>query len=119
MTTQSKDFAIGVLSVTAVVLFTALVIMGRMSPQPALALGQGGTTGDYVVSTARVDNLTEAVFIVDTLAQEMNMYAFAPLRGTIELVQKFDLRALELANQPEGPQGGDNAGDGRRGRRNR
>lgn len=118
-TFDTKDFAIGVLSVTAVVLFTALVIVGHFSPAPALASGQGGATGDYIVSTARVDNLTEAVFVVDTLAQEMNMYAFIPVRGSIDLIQKFDLRALELANQPDGLEGEDLNRAGRRNRRNR
>lgn len=97
---NGKDLTIGILSVTAVVLFTALVIVNSLSPRPALASGQGGTVGDYVVSTARLDNLTELLFVVDTVAQEMNMYGFVPARGAIDLVQKFDLRALEVLNQP-------------------
>lgn len=122
MSTQTsigKDFAIGVLSITAVILFTALVILGRLSPQAAFAAGQGGTTGDYVVSTSRLDNLTEVVFVVDTVAQEMNMYAFIPFRGAIDLVQKFDLRALEVLNQPGRLEEFGVAPGGERNRRNR
>jgi hypothetical protein len=97
---NSKNFAIGMLSVTAVVLFVGLVIVQHVSPPPAYASGQGGITGDYVVSTARLDSTTEVLFVADTVAQEMNMYAFIPAAGAIELVQKFDLRALDRINQP-------------------
>jgi hypothetical protein len=96
---DGKNFTIGILSVTAVVLFVGLVIVGHVSPRQAYASGQGGTTGDYVVSTARLDNTTEVLFVTDTVAQEMNLYAFIPVAGAIELVQKFDLRALDALNQ--------------------
>jgi hypothetical protein len=99
-TSNGKDFTIGVLSVTAVVLFVGLVIVNHVSQRPAYASGQGGVTGDYVVSTARLDNTTEVLFVTDSVAQEMNMYAFIPVAGAIELVQKFDLRALDAINQP-------------------
>ena len=52
------------------------------------------------LSTARLDSTTEVLFVADTVAQEMNMYAFIPAAGAIELVQKFDLRALDRINQP-------------------
>ena len=97
---NGKDFAIGVLSVTAVVLFVGFVIVNHAAPRQAFASGQGGITGDYVVSSARLDNTTEVLFVTDTAAQEMNMYAFIPAAGAIELVQKFDLRALDALNQP-------------------
>ncbi len=103
---NGKDFAIGVLSVTAVILFVGLVILSQLSPQQAMAFGQGGTAGDYVVSTAQLDNTTDVVFVTDTVAQEMNMYGFNSALGVIELVQKFDLRALENLNQPPGDAGG-------------
>jgi hypothetical protein len=98
-TLNGKDFAIGVLSVTAVILFTAVVILQSVSPKPAMAVGQGGFSGDYVVSTARLDDTTEVVFVMDTAAQQMNMYAYAFRRGFIELVQAFDMRALDMMNQ--------------------
>ncbi|GMV97360.1 MAG: hypothetical protein AMXMBFR83_17180 [Phycisphaerae bacterium] len=115
---NGKDFAIGVLSVTAVVLLTCVVLLHGLAPRPVLAAGQGGATGDYVVSTARLDDATEVVFVVDTSAQLMNMYGFLPARGMIELVQQFDLKALEAVNRPapldQGPGGRE-----RPGRRNR
>ncbi len=114
-TMNGKDFAIGVLTVTAVVLFVGLVILNNVSPQQAFASGQGGMAGDYVASTARLDNITEALFITDTNAQEMNMYAFIPARGAVELVQKFDLRALDVLNQPnEGERRGERGNRGER-----
>jgi hypothetical protein len=100
---NGKDFTIGVLSVTAVVLFVGLVILNHASPPQAMAFGQGGTAGDYVVSTAQLDNTTDVIFVTDTVAQEMNMYGFNPALGVIDLVQKFDLRALQVLNQPPPP----------------
>ena len=109
-----KDFTIGVLSVTAVVLFVGLIIINHVAPQQAYASGQGGMTGDYVVSTARLDTTTEVLFVTDSVAQEMNMYGFIPGRGVIELVQKFDLRALDALNQP--PKDAGDRGGKKRGR---
>lgn len=111
---SAKDFTIGVLSVTAVVLLVGLILVNHVAPRPVCASGQGGVTGDYVVTTARLDNTTEVLFITDTIAQEMNMYGFIPGRGVIELVQKFDLRALDAINQP--PKEGGERGGNRRGR---
>ena len=90
---NGKDFTIGVLSVTAVVMFVGLLVLTHMPAKQAFAAGQGGMTGDYIVSTAKLDNMTDMLFVTDTVAQEMNMYAFVPARGTLELIQKFDLRA--------------------------
>ena len=114
---SAKDFAIGVLSVTAVILFTSLVILHSLPPQKAMASGQGGVTGDYVVSTSRLDNMTETLFIVDTPSQLMNMYGYIPSRGTVELLQQFDLRALETP--PANPAGAQDEGKGRPNRRTR
>lgn len=114
MTLNGRDFAIGVLSVTAVVLFTGLLILQSVSPQPAYGSGQGATSGDYVFSTARLDDTTEVVFAVDTVAQQMNMYAFIPAAGNVQLVQQFDLRALDRANQELEERGGRGGARGNR-----
>lgn len=97
-----KDFTIGLLSVTALILLTSLILLHALAPTPALASGQGGAVGDYVVSTGRLDGTTEMLFVVDTATRQMNMYGFLPARGTIELVQQFDMRALEDARLPAG-----------------
>lgn len=98
---NSKDLAIGVLSVTAVILLAALVIVQAVLPPPAMGFGQGTSGGDYVVSTAQLDDTTEMIFIVDSVAQQMNMYGFVAPLGVVELIQTMDLRVLDrLSDRP-------------------
>ena len=97
----TKDFAIGVLSVTAVILFTGLVLLHTMLPQQAMAIGQNASSGDYLVTTSQLDDTAELVCVVDAALQRMNVYGFNPQAGQIELIQQIDLQPLQRLGQPE------------------
>jgi hypothetical protein len=90
---NGKDFAIGVLSVTAVILLVAIVIVQTVSPNVAMAQ-QGGVSGaGYVVTSSRLDDNSELVVVLDSAAQKMNFYGLSPANRQLMLVQQIDLRA--------------------------
>ena len=89
---NSKDFTIGVLSVTAVVLLVGFLVLQAIPPQPALASGQSGTVGDYVVTTAFVDDQSEVIGILDTAAQRVNFYQLESNANRIVLLYSQDIR---------------------------
>lgn len=97
---QSKDLAIGVLSVTAVVLFVALVIVQTLAPQSAMAYAQTGSSGDFLVTTTQLDDTAELVVIVEAAVQRMNIYGFNVAVGQIELIQQVDLAPLQRMAAP-------------------
>jgi len=84
---SSKDFAIGTLSVTAVILLTGLILLHALSPQQAMAFGQNAAAGDYVVTTSQLSDRTELLIVVNTATEQMNVYAFNPQLGQVELLQ--------------------------------
>lgn len=97
---NSKDLAIGVLSVTAVILFAALVIVQTLAPQQAMAYGQTGASGDFLVTTTQLDDTAELVVVVEAASQRMNIYGFNVQAGQIELIQQIDLSPLQRAAIP-------------------
>lgn len=71
---DGKSFAIGILSVTACILFVGFVIIG-MLPSPALAIGQSDRAGDYIICTQQISNSNESIVIIDAAAKRMSMYS--------------------------------------------
>lgn len=92
MTMTSKDFAIGILSVTAVVLVVGLLIINVAQPERAYGIGQNAASGDYLVSTGQVDMLTELLYVVDAGVEQLNVYGFNTGTGRIELIRTLDIR---------------------------
>ncbi|RME40955.1 MAG: hypothetical protein D6788_02260 [Planctomycetota bacterium] len=84
------DFGLGVLSITAVVLFVAWILpAGR--PTPALADGMTTSGGDYVVSVGAVDVADEEyVYVMDVPTERIIAYRFDLRRKAIDLVQGID-----------------------------
>jgi hypothetical protein len=92
---NGKDFAIGILSVTAVVLFAALVIVQAFAPTTAMAIGQSASAGDLIAATSQMDEVSDMLVIVDTTAQKVNYYYFDPVLNTLQPIQQVDLRAVQ------------------------
>lgn len=93
---SGKDFAIGVLTITATILFTGIVLMTSLKPEPAMAFGQTAMSGDYQLTTAQVDEITEVIYVLDAALQRLNLYGLNPDTNQIELIQQIDLQTLQL-----------------------
>jgi hypothetical protein len=84
---NSKDYAIGVLTVTAVILLTGLIVVHAVAPREAKAFAQNAEAGDYLVTTAQYTQYIELLMVFDTSQMKMNAYVFNIQTGQIELLQ--------------------------------
>ena len=91
---QSKNFAIGVLSTTAVILLAALLII-QTRPQTALADGMTILSGDYSMSVgALTRNDEDLLYIIDSPQELLNTYRFDNRAKQIQLVQTISLKEM-------------------------
>jgi hypothetical protein len=97
---NSKDLAIGILSVTATILLVGLILINVWGPGPAYGYAQNASGGDYVVTTSQYDAVTELLYVLDANVEQMNVYGFNVPMGRIELLRSLDVRR----RQPPGPE---------------
>ena len=88
-----RTFAIGVLSVTACVLFVGLLLVASQ-PSPAYGIGQNDRGGDYVMLTQQLTSSNEGLIVVDAAAQKMILYGFDFNRKSLRIVDGFNLERL-------------------------
>jgi len=88
---NGKDFAIGVLTVTAVVLLTAVLLLNALAPKSAEAFAQLDRAGNYLMFTAQVSNSREMLYVIDQQAGLMNAYAFDINRGVLRPLQQLPI----------------------------
>ncbi len=112
---DSKNFAIGVLSTTAVILFVGLLVL-ETRPQPAYAASMNAQGGDYLVATGQLQDTEELLYVIDARNQVLVVYRFDINRKQINLTDRQDLRALAPASKPADQTADDSKDDSRRGR---
>ena len=98
---DSKNFAVGVLSTTAVILLVGLVIIHTRS-EPVRADGMVVSGGDYLLTVGALDERDEEfVYLIDTPAEKMIIYRFDAVRKQIEVVQGIDLEEMRAVAEPD------------------
>lgn len=85
-TLDGKSLAIGILSVTACVLFVGLLII-TMLPRQAYATGQLDSSGDYKMLTQQISNTNEMVIVIDAASRQMSAYRYDFNRRELQIVQ--------------------------------
>lgn len=101
----NKDYAIGILSVTAVILLVGVLLL-NVGPVPrAYAYGQCSTGGDYLVATSQLDEMAELLYVLDAASEQMNVYAFNVAVGRVELIRSLDVRWRPPVVPPAGRPG--------------
>ncbi len=98
---DTKTFTIGILTTTAVILLTALVILQTL-PQPAVASGGMTVTGgDFVMTVGRDSSGDqEFVYVIDGSSQRLIVYRFDTARKQIQIAQGLDLGELRSEKNP-------------------
>lgn len=86
------DMAIGVLTITAVILLVGTVLVFTGSQNQALAIGQTDRGGDYIVVTGQFTENDEIIYVTDAAAQRMNVYSYDWNRGGLVLWDTHDLK---------------------------
>ena len=85
-TIDSKTFAIGVLGVTACILFVGLLLVTMLPP--AYGIGQTDRGGDYIMVTQQLTNSQEGVIIIDAASRQMTMYALNASNRQLHIIQQ-------------------------------
>lgn len=105
-----KTFAIGVLSITAVMLIVGICVVVSL-PEPAIAIGQTDRGGDYLMVTSQFNTGTELVFLVDGAVGRMIAYAYNINSRTLQIWDQVEFQ--RFMRNPQAQQDD----DGRRRRR--
>lgn len=93
---DGKSFAIGILSVTACVLFVGLLLMGN---EPAArASGQNDRAGDYLMLTHQIDQSVEGVLVIDAAAKMGIVYGYDYNRRSVQML----MPRVRLDKLPDG-----------------
>ncbi|MCH7994324.1 MAG: hypothetical protein IIB57_07755 [Planctomycetes bacterium] len=90
---DSKNFAIGVLSTTAVILLVGVLIIHSQS-SPARAAGMTTEGGKYVMTVGAIEPAEDLVFVINATAQKMIIYRFDVGRSRIVRVERVDLKKM-------------------------
>lgn len=90
---DSKNFAIGVLSTTAVILLVGVLIIHSQS-SPAHAAGMTTAGGKYVMTVGAIEPAEDLVFVMNSTAQKMHIYRFNVGQSKIERVERVDLKKM-------------------------
>lgn len=94
-------FAVGILSVTAVMLAVGVLIV-QMMPATVRADGMSVSGGDYIMTVgALVDTDEEYVYVVDVPSSKLAVYRFDAARHQIQIIQGIELSNLRTpAGEP-------------------
>src|SRR5438552_540277 len=101
-TLDGKTFTIGVLSVTATILFTAFLLLVS-NPQPARATGQNDRSGDYIMLTQQLSDSTEGIAITDAAANRMILYLYDYNAKKLKQLDGYELDKLPKPREREQP----------------
>lgn len=91
-TLDPKLFGVGVLSITAVILFVGFLLLA-MTPRPAVAESMNDRGGDFIMTTHRLFNNREGVMVMDAASKQMVLYLWEGGQRQINMVGKFDFGA--------------------------
>lgn len=98
ITLDSRTFAIGVLSITAVILMVGLVLVST-TPRTANASEVSTNAGDYTIGVGRVMRDAELLYVIDNIMQRMLVYGFNRRTGEGMIVDKAELSAAIMRGQ--------------------
>jgi hypothetical protein len=97
---DGKAFAIGILGVTACILFVGLLLVTQ-TPAHAFAMNDRG--GDYIMLTQQLSLSTEGVVVIDAAAKRMLIYSFDYNTKTLEPLRGWNLDALPRPREQAPP----------------
>jgi len=91
---DTKTFAIGVLAITACILFVGLLLVANQ-PSSAYAIGESDRAGDYSMITQQLTNSQEGCLIIDAASRQMSLFALNGANKQLQILQaNIDLRQL-------------------------
>ncbi|MCB9851061.1 MAG: hypothetical protein H6817_10210 [Phycisphaerales bacterium] len=90
---NSKNLAIGVLSITAVILFVGIILV-NVQPNAAVASNVSSYGGDFTITVGRVTRDTEILYVLDNTTQRLLAYGIDRRSGAVNILDKADLSTV-------------------------
>jgi len=92
--TNSKDFAIGILTTTAVILLVGIVVV-QTRPDSAYAAGMTAAGGDYVLAVGRIQRTPEELlYVIDSVEEKLVVYKCDGAKRQVQITDTVDLKRL-------------------------
>ncbi len=91
---DNRNLTIGILTITATILFVGVVMSTTGGRNEAMAIGQLDRGGDYVMVTGLFTENYELVYVTDAAAQRMNSYGYDTTTRQFTLWDSIDLKAV-------------------------
>ena len=103
---DNKNFAIGILSTTAVILLVGLMVI-HSRPETTFAHGMTTIGGDYRLTVGRLSGtnstVEELLYVVDGATKGLNVYKFSVANRKIEMLHAISLEEMRRASQNTQP----------------
>lgn len=91
---DSKNLAIGVLSITATILLVGVILTSFLTANTAMAIGQTDRGGDYIMVTGQFTENSELIYVTDAAAQRLNLYSYETSTRQFILWDTIDLKGV-------------------------
>ncbi len=91
---DNQNLTIGILSITATVLFVGVVVVLMVGDKPAMAIGQTDRGGDYIMVTGQFTPNVEMVYLTDAAAKKLNAYSYDITQRQLILWDSQDLAKI-------------------------
>ena len=103
---SNKNLTIGILSVTAAILFVGLILVNSLAPSAQAASGPGSLSGDYMLANGQFKVDEELFYLIDSQSEQMVVYRFdTRTRQAFGPTQSIDLQRLrqDVPVDPKAP----------------
>lgn len=95
---DGKTLSIGVLSITACVMFVGLLLL-PVNERPVYAESQSVRGGDYHMTTFRVASSREGIAVTDAAARMVVVYTWDATTRDMVLQARYDLSRFDLSDR--------------------
>lgn len=94
---DNQNMTIGILSITATILFVGLVVVLMLGNKPAMAIGETDRGGDYIMVTGQYTPNVELIYVTDAAAKKLNAYSYDTTQRQLVLWDSQDLAKVFAA----------------------
>lgn len=94
---DNQNMTIGILSITATILFVGLVVVLMLGNKPAMAIGETDRGGDYIMVTGQYTPNVELIYVTDAAAKKLNAYSYDTTQRQLVLWNSQDLAKVFAA----------------------
>lgn len=93
---ENRKFQIGILALTATILFVGLIVVETVSVQPVYAGSMQDRGGDYSLTSMRVSSSKEVVWVIDARSRMAAVYMYDNNANSLVLRDRINIADLPI-----------------------